>query len=86
MATSCITLRRSIRISEPDYATSARIHRIVVQEDDALRFACNAVNIGEVIILNESSAVLAEQLRQAGFSVVENELSEFMKAGGSASV
>ncbi len=33
--------------------------RIVVNEHDALDFACNAVNLGRVVILNRASADLA---------------------------
>ena len=58
--------------------------RIPVREDDALNFACNTVNIGKTIILNRVGANLKSKLAAAGFNVVESELSEFMKAGGSA--
>jgi N-dimethylarginine dimethylaminohydrolase len=59
-------------------------HRIAVGEDDALRFACNAVNVGKTVIVNRASYRLVADLHAAGFEVRENELSEFMKAGGSA--
>jgi N-dimethylarginine dimethylaminohydrolase len=59
-------------------------HRIAVDEADAMSFACNAVNVGRTVILNTASGRLVAALQQAGFEVVENELSEFMKAGGSA--
>jgi N-dimethylarginine dimethylaminohydrolase len=58
--------------------------RIRVSEADALRFACNAVNVGRTILLNQISAELSAELQSRGFHVIEVELSEFLKAGGAA--
>ena len=58
--------------------------RIVVDTADAGNFACNAVNVGDQVILNKASDPLKARLMLAGFSVHEVELSEFLKAGGSA--
>ena len=58
--------------------------RIVISESDAVRFACNAVNVDRTIILNKVSAKLSGQLEQLGFTVVQIALSEFLKAGGAA--
>ncbi|MDR6936060.1 arginine deiminase-related protein [Luteibacter sp. 3190] len=58
--------------------------RLVVEEHDAVLFACNAVNLGRVVILNRASADLRSRLEGAGFMVIEVALDEFMKAGGSA--
>lgn len=58
--------------------------RIVVDTLDAGRFACNAVNIDQHVFLNQASAPLKAALTEAGFSVHEVNLSEFLKAGGSA--
>ena len=58
--------------------------RVVVSEADAVCFACNAVNIGETIVLNRISAELELELRSRGFDVVQVELDEFLKAGGAA--
>jgi N-dimethylarginine dimethylaminohydrolase len=58
--------------------------RIIVKEADALRFACNAINVGRTIILNEISRELSDQLKSRGFHVVQVALSEFLKAGGAA--
>jgi N-dimethylarginine dimethylaminohydrolase len=58
--------------------------RIVVDEADALRFACNAANVGETILMNNVSERLAEELRSKGFRPVSLDLSEFLKAGGAA--
>jgi N-dimethylarginine dimethylaminohydrolase len=58
--------------------------RIVVSEADATCFACNAVNVDRTIILNQVSRELSTQLEARGFSVIQIELSEFLKAGGAA--
>ena len=58
--------------------------RIVVDTADAGNFACNAVNVGDQVILNKASDPLKARLMLAGFKVHEVALSEFLKAGGSA--
>ena len=58
--------------------------RLPVSGHDAVRFACNAVNIGQKIIANQFSNELRERLVNEGFSPVETALSEFMKSGGGA--
>jgi N-dimethylarginine dimethylaminohydrolase len=58
--------------------------RICVSEPDALRFACNAVNIGKTVLLNQISAELSAELSSFGYHVIQVELSEFLKAGGAA--
>jgi ornithine--oxo-acid transaminase len=58
--------------------------RIPVREVDALRFACNAINVGRLILLNEISGELSHRLEACGFQVVQVQLTEFLKAGGAA--
>jgi len=58
--------------------------RIIVTEADALRFACNVINVNHTVILNKVSMELSDQLKSKGFRVIEVALSEFMKAGGAA--
>lgn len=58
--------------------------RTAVGEMDAVRFACNAVNIGRTIVLSRISAELERTLCDRGFDVVQVELDEFLKAGGAA--
>lgn len=58
--------------------------RIVVPEPDAVNFACNAVNVGEVIIMNKISADLEKAIVSKGFKVRQTSLTEFLKAGGAA--
>jgi ornithine--oxo-acid transaminase len=66
---------------ESRYGTEKQIR---VSESDALRFACNAVNIGRTILLNQVSNGLSERLQSLGYHVRQVDLSEFMKAGGAA--
>ena len=58
--------------------------RIVVDTIDAGHFACNAINIDDQVFLHKASDSLKASLRLAGFDVHEVELTEFLKAGGSA--
>lgn len=58
--------------------------RIIVDTMDAGNFACNAVNVGDTVILHQASDPLKARLMLAGFKVREVGLSEFLKAGGSA--
>ena len=58
--------------------------RIPISEPDALNFACNTVNIGNIVVMNKASDELKRQLNAAGFDVVETPLTEFLKAGGAA--
>lgn len=55
---------------------------IWVGDGDAGNFACNAVNIGNDIILHKASAGLKTELERNGFNIIEVEVSEFIKAGG----
>ena len=67
-------LRRAI---EPGYL-------IEVSVDDALRFACNSVEVGDAVVMHECSRRLRERLHDIGYRVFQTDLSEFIKAGGSA--
>lgn len=58
--------------------------RIEIDEDDAMHFACNAVVLGDTLILNYASQRLRSQLEQWGFEVVLCPLDEFLLAGGAA--
>ncbi|WP_263365269.1 dimethylarginine dimethylaminohydrolase family protein [Edaphobacter bradus] len=58
--------------------------RIVVSEADAVRFACNAINIDRTILVNDISRELVAELQTKGFEVIQITLSEFLKAGGAA--
>ncbi|MGA7935814.1 MAG: TIGR00300 family protein [Kovacikia sp.] len=60
------------------------VKRIAIAEDDAVNFACNAVNIEQTVILNKASDDLKQRLKAVGFKVIETPLTEFLKAGGAA--
>ena len=55
---------------------------IWVSETDAKNFACNAISIGQHIIMHRVSAELKLTLKQRGFEVIEADVSEFIKSGG----
>jgi lysine-ketoglutarate reductase/saccharopine dehydrogenase-like protein (TIGR00300 family) len=58
--------------------------RIAIDETDATNFACNAVNVGPILIMNQASNSLKQRLAGIGFEVIETPLTEFLKAGGAA--
>ncbi len=57
---------------------------IPVSAQEAARFACNAIVVGNKIVMNDGCPKLREKIAAAGFTVFETPLSEFIKAGGSA--
>ena len=58
---------------------------VAVSEADARRFACNAIAVGRSVVMQEgTSAGLTRQLTRRGFDLSPIDLSEFLKAGGSA--
>jgi N-dimethylarginine dimethylaminohydrolase len=71
-----------------DYGRSvlrARVRRLVeVCAEEAVTFSCNAVVVGQTVVLNEGAPKLARSLAQMGFAVRPLCLTEFIKAGGSA--
>jgi lysine-ketoglutarate reductase/saccharopine dehydrogenase-like protein (TIGR00300 family) len=58
--------------------------RIAIMEADAVNFACNAVNVDSIVIMNKASDGLKSRLAEVGFQVIETPLTEFLKAGGAA--
>ncbi len=57
---------------------------IALSEVDARHFCANAVVRGTDIVMNKCSAALTEELTALGFTLHQLDLSEFIKAGGSA--
>lgn len=55
---------------------------IPVISEEARRFACNALRIGDAIVMNTGCGFLASALTEAGYRVFEVETTEFLKAGG----
>lgn len=58
--------------------------RIIVNDEEASSFTCNAVNIGNAVITNTTTERFANLLREKGFKHFQIDLSEFMKAGGAS--
>lgn len=58
--------------------------RIEVGDEDALRFCCNAVRIGNYLITNQASDILRKKLEAWDLEVITIDLSEFILAGGAA--
>ena len=58
-------------------------HAVIVSEDDALAFGCNAMSDGYHVVMAAQAHGLAESLRAAGYEPVPVDLSELRKAGGS---
>jgi N-dimethylarginine dimethylaminohydrolase len=57
---------------------------IEVAEEEAARFACNAVVVGVHVVLNTGCPRLERDLQSRGFATHATPLDEFIKAGGSA--
>ncbi len=57
---------------------------IAVSPGSARRFACNAVVVDRHVVLNTGCDDVVKELTLRGYTVHEEELSEFIKAGGSA--
>ncbi|HXQ30777.1 MAG TPA: arginine deiminase-related protein [Steroidobacteraceae bacterium] len=58
--------------------------RVPVGAVDAANFACNSVNLATEVFLHRASPQLTAELARAGYRVHQHDLSEFLKAGGSA--
>lgn len=57
--------------------------QIIVSESDAVKFSCNAVVVGDTVVLPKNEHV-SDTLQCFGFTTVELDFSEFIKAGGAA--
>ena len=57
---------------------------ITVGDDEAATFCCNAVAVGNTVIMNSGAPELTKELERRGMKVVTTDLSEFIKSGGSA--
>jgi len=57
-------------------------NRILVSDEDAVHFSCNAVLLDRHIIMNHASPKLENQLKNAGYTVHICPMTEFLKAGG----
>jgi N-dimethylarginine dimethylaminohydrolase len=57
---------------------------ISVEAEEARCFACNAVVVGQTVVMNVGCPQLRAALHARGFKTLETPLGEFVKAGGSA--
>ncbi|MGE0713437.1 MAG: dimethylarginine dimethylaminohydrolase family protein [Planctomycetota bacterium] len=55
--------------------------KLVVSEEDAHRFACNAV-VHDQVVFGSAGVSLWPELRRRGYEVLEFDVSEFLKLGG----
>jgi N-dimethylarginine dimethylaminohydrolase len=58
--------------------------RLAVPEDEALKFACNAVCVGKHVVLPAGCHTTEDWLRMRGYETHPVQLDEFMKSGGAA--
>ena len=58
--------------------------RIIVTEEEASYFTCNAVNIVKKVITNSTTERFTKLLEEKGFNHIQVEMGEFIKAGGAA--
>jgi N-dimethylarginine dimethylaminohydrolase len=72
---------QSLEAIEAAYAPEKRI---AVTEAEATAFACNVLDIGKTLLMGRVPSDLGERLEGLGFTVIEVELSEFLRGGGSA--
>lgn len=57
---------------------------ILVPEEEAVKFVCNAVVLGQNIVLPQGCPIVSKELEKRGFTVYPLEFSEFIKAGGAS--
>lgn len=58
---------------------------IAVTEEDALKFACNAVSVGDNLILPRCSDELKRRVEiEAGVTVTQVDMSQYLRSGGAA--
>lgn len=61
-----------------------RLSLFKVPQEEARRFACNAVVLGSDVVLPTGCRAVCDFLRDKGFTPHEVEMSEYLKAGGAA--
>ncbi len=70
-----------------EYAQTVIRHHyetIDVELEEALRFACNAVVVGDTVVLPSGCPKLEADLQECGYSTINVEMSEFLKSGGAS--
>lgn len=64
------------------YEALKSFHLIEVPADEARRFACNAICIDRTVIMPAKCPVTQQKLEEAGYTVHQTPMTEFIKAGG----
>ena len=64
-------------------AAYAPERRVLVNEAEAVQFACNVLSLGRRIFMGEVRGTLPQRLRDLGFEVQCLPMSEFLQGGGS---
>ncbi len=57
---------------------------IKIPEGDAIKFACNSVAYNNTVIMPANNHWTANSLRKLNYTVIELDMSEYLKAGGAA--
>jgi N-dimethylarginine dimethylaminohydrolase len=57
-------------------------NEIEVPEDEACKFACNAVQLAQTIIMPLGCPITQQKLEERGYKVVAIDVGEFLKSGG----
>lgn len=60
------------------------VELLPIVEEDAVRFACNAVVVGKNVVMHQGSEHTAKQLEKVGYQTHFVDMSEFLKSGGSS--
>ncbi|MGQ9488727.1 MAG: dimethylarginine dimethylaminohydrolase family protein [Armatimonadota bacterium] len=55
---------------------------LCVVEEEAMRFACNSVVIGQTVLMPEGCPLITALLERRGYKVIPIPMSEFIKSGG----
>lgn len=64
------------------YSLSRTLELLKVPEEDAKKFACNAVAVDNKVIIPSGCEATRKLLNSAGFEVFDTDMSEYIKAGG----
>lgn len=68
--------------SESQQRMEQALELFAVPEDEALRFACNAVVVGNYVVIPSNCPETRAILTKLGYTVRDCEMGEFLKAGG----
>jgi N-dimethylarginine dimethylaminohydrolase len=64
------------------HSLQSSLQLLCVPKEDALQFACNAVVVGNKVIIPSGCSATRKLLTNSGFEVFDTDMSEFIKSGG----